>query len=53
MSARSAVSVLGLLVLGVLITAVVYVVGERGCPPPEWAFWRFSDSGSFACIAGR
>ena len=35
--------------------AVLYVVGQQGCPPPDWAFWRYTegDNGfqNFACVA--
>jgi len=49
----SALVVAALLLAGVLIT--LYLLGERSCPPPDWAFWRFTDGGggrtNFACVA--
>jgi hypothetical protein len=34
----------------------VYAVGQRACPPPEWAFWRYTEgingAQNFACVAG-
>ena len=35
--------------------AVLYVVGQQGCPPPDWAFWRYTegDNGldNYGCVA--
>ena len=34
----------------------VHAVGRRACPPPEWAFWRYTDgtdgAPDFARVAG-
>jgi hypothetical protein len=51
------VTVTVLVVLGMLVLLVAaYLVGERGCPPPSWAFWRFTEGAggrtNFACVAG-
>jgi hypothetical protein len=35
------------LLLLVMLPVLLYVVAERSCPPPSWAFWR---SGNFACV---
>ena len=35
------------LLLLVVAVAVVYLVGEHGCPTPSWAFWR---TGNYACV---
>jgi hypothetical protein len=46
--------VVGGLLLSVLLVAL-YVVGQRSCPPPDWAFWRFTEgpngAQNFACVA--
>lgn len=48
-------ALLATIVLVAVLVAVLYVVGERSCPPPGWAFWRFTDGGggrvNFACVA--
>jgi hypothetical protein len=43
---------LALAVLLLLTGVVVYVVGSTGCPPPGWAFWRYTGEGrtNFACV---
>ena len=46
---------LGVLLLSATLVAV-YVLGQRACPPPEWAFWRYTEgpngTQNFACVAG-
>ena len=57
MAARRPITalVVGGLVLVVLLVAL-YLVGQQSCPPPEWAFWRFTEgpagAQNFACVAG-
>ena len=51
--------VTALVVGGVLLLVVLvglYLVGKEECPPPAWAFWRFTEgpdgAENFACVAG-
>ena len=34
----------------VILPVTLFFLGNRACPPPSWAFWRFSDNGNFACV---
>ena len=57
MPARRVVTalMLGVLLLSAMLVTV-YAVGQRACPPPEWAFWRYTEgtngAQNFACVAG-
>ena len=54
---QRALLALGTAVLLAALVGLAYAVGQRGCPPPDWAFWRFTEGTdgrtNFACVAGR
>ena len=50
-----AATVAALMSLVLLAAVALFVVAQRSCPPPSWAFWLTTDGPdgrkNFACVA--
>jgi hypothetical protein len=45
-----AAATVALLAALVLVLGAAYVYGSMQCPPPEWWFQLFLQSGNFGCV---